>query len=114
MRNLYEWLFLDLSSLDDKFYKLAFKRPNEPVERSKQKLIELLRSETFSREGYIELALAYFHELAQNNSGKEWCKQLVDKAFQVYFIYQIWLSIMKLRSDCVNLYREGGRHYKLQ
>lgn len=54
---------LDLPSLDNKVYELVLERPYESTERTKQKLIALLRSGEFSQEDYTELALGYFHRV---------------------------------------------------
>ncbi|AHF02390.1 hypothetical protein THIAE_09620 [Thiomicrospira aerophila AL3] len=54
---------VELPSLDNKVYELALDRPHESTERTKQKLIALLRSGEFSQEDYIELGLAYFHRV---------------------------------------------------
>ncbi|MBD3842197.1 MAG: hypothetical protein IE909_09980, partial [Campylobacterales bacterium] len=55
---------LELPSLEDKqTYDLKLQRPKESIERCKQKLISFLRAKTFSRDDYLELALAYYHRL---------------------------------------------------
>ncbi|HEY9017764.1 hypothetical protein [Thiomicrospira sp.] len=55
---------LTIPSLNDEVvYELKLEIPKESTERSKQKFISLLRADSFSKEDYIEYALAYYHRV---------------------------------------------------